>query len=61
MQDNLRRRLKQMIYFYGTTQQFVANNINSSRPTINLFLKGERNLSEEFENNLTNFLEERNC
>lgn len=60
MQHELIKRVKYMITFYGTTQQFIATNVGVSRNTISLFLKGERILAPIVENKLNNFLNERN-
>ena len=60
MQQELIKRVKYMITFYGTTQQFIATNVGVSRNTISLFLKGERILAPIVENKLNNFLNERN-
>lgn len=60
MQQELLKRVKYMIAFYGTTQQFIAQNVGVNRSTINLFLKGERILAPVIENRLNNFLNEKN-
>ena len=61
MQTNIRKRLKQLIEFYGTSQSFISKHTGISKATINMFIKEERNLSENFECKLDEFLKERNC
>ena len=61
MQTNIRKRLKKLIEFYGTNQSFISKNTGISKATINMFIKKERNLSENFECKLDEFLKERNC
>lgn len=58
-QDELRKQVKYLINYYGSTQQFIGKSIGVSRTTINLFLKGERNLATPIENKLNIFLKER--
>lgn len=59
MQQELKRQVKYLINFYGTTQQFIATNINVSRSTINLWLKDKRVLALPVEHKLKIFLEQR--
>lgn len=58
-QEELRKQVKYLISYYGSTQQFIGKSIGVSRTTINLFLKGERNLAIPVEDKLTIFLKER--
>lgn len=58
-QQELKQQVLYLINFYGTTQQFIATNINVSRSTINLWLKGERVLAPPVEHKLKIFLEQR--
>lgn len=58
-QQELRIQVKYLISFYGSTQQFIAKSIGVNRSTINLFIKGERNLAEPIERKLKEFLNER--
>jgi transcriptional regulator with XRE-family HTH domain len=58
-QQELKQQVLYLINFYGTTQQFIATNINVSRSTINLWLKGERVLALPVEQRLIMFLEQR--
>ena len=46
MNREIREKLKSFIKITGTTQQFVATQVGLSKVSINLFLKGERNLKE---------------
>ena len=41
-----REKLKSFIKITNTTQQFIATSVGLSKVSINLFLKGERNLKE---------------
>lgn len=59
-QQELRNKVKYLISFYGSTQQFIGKSIGVSRSTINLFIKGERNLAKPIEKRLKEFLKERN-
>lgn len=58
-QNKLKQECKYLISFYGTSQQFIGKSIGVSRSTINLWLKGERNLAEPIERKLKEFLKER--
>jgi DNA-binding XRE family transcriptional regulator len=58
-QQELKQQVLYLINFYGTTQQFIATNINVSRSTINLWLKGKRILALPVEHKLKIFLEQR--
>lgn len=58
-QDELRKQVKYLIEFYGSTQQFIGKNIGVSRSTINLFIKNERNLALQVEQRLKDFLKTR--
>jgi DNA-binding XRE family transcriptional regulator len=58
-QDELRKQLKYLVSYYGSTQQFIGKSIGVSRTTISLFLKGERNLSTPVESKIIIFLKER--
>lgn len=58
-QQEYKKQVKYLIAFYGTTQQFIATNINVSRSTINLWLKGKRVLAPLVEHKLKIFLEQR--
>lgn len=58
-QQELKQQVLYLINFYGTTQQFIATNINVSRSTINLWLKDERVLALPVEHKLKIFLEQR--
>ncbi|MFR1377667.1 MAG: hypothetical protein ACLSTJ_01735 [Clostridium neonatale] len=58
-QQELRNKVKYLISFYGSTQQFIAKSIGVNRSTINLFIKDERNLAEPIERKLKEFLNER--
>ena len=58
-QQEYKKQVKYLIAFYGTTQQFIATNINVSRSTINLWLKGKRVLALPVEHKLKIFLEQR--
>ena len=58
-QQELRIQVKYLISFYSSTQQFIAKSIGVNRSTINLFIKGERNLAEPIERKLKEFLNER--
>ena len=46
MNREIREKLKIFIKVTGTTQQFIATSVGLSKVSINLFLKGERNLKE---------------
>lgn len=46
MNREIREKLKSFIKVTGTTQQFIATSVGLSKVSINLFLKGERNLKE---------------
>ena len=46
MNIEIREKLKSFIKITGTTQQFVATQVGLSKVSINLFLKGDRNLKE---------------
>lgn len=46
MNREIREKLKIFIKTTGTTQQFIATSVGLSKVSINLFLKGERNLKE---------------
>lgn len=58
-QQELRNKVKYLISFYGSTQQFIGKSIGVSRCTINLWLKGERTLAPTIEERLKDFLKER--
>ena len=58
-QQELKQQVLYLINFYGTTQQFIATNINVSRSTINLWLKDERVLAPTVEHKLKIFLKQR--
>lgn len=58
-QDELRKQIKYLINYYGSTQQFIGKSIGVSRSTVNLFIKGERNLATPVERKLIIFLKER--
>lgn len=58
-QDELRKQVKYLINYYGSTQQFIGKSIGVSRSTVNLFIKGERNLATPVERKLIIFLKER--
>lgn len=58
-QDELRKQVKYLINYYGSTQQFIGKSIGVSRSTVNLFIKGERNLATPVEGKLIIFLKER--
>ena len=58
-QDELRKQVKYLINYYGSTQQFIGKSIGVSRSTVNLFIKGERNLAIPVALKLNNFLKER--
>ena len=58
-QQEYKKQVKYLIAFYGTTQQFIATNINVSRSTINLWLKDKRVLALPVEHKLKIFLEQR--
>ncbi len=55
MQEQLRNRLIELKE-NGITYIHIARNINISKTTISLFIKGERNLSDEVEERLIKFL-----
>ena len=46
MNREIREKLKSFIKITNTTQQFIATSVGLSKVSINLFLKGERNLKE---------------
>lgn len=60
MENDIRNRLKQMMIKYGTSCAFIGNNVGVSKAMINMFLKEKRNLSENLEKKLDEFLKERN-
>lgn len=58
-QNELRKQVNYLISYYGSTQQFIGKSIGVSRSTINLFIKGERNLAPTVATRLNRFLKER--
>ena len=56
MQDDLRNKLIKLKELEGISYVYVCKNINISKTTISLFIKGERNLSTTIEQRLRKFL-----
>lgn len=58
-QEELRKRVRDLMERYGTTQQFIATNIGVTRATINLWLHEKRELATPLVEKMERFLEER--
>lgn len=56
MQEQLRDRLIELKQTEGISYIHIARNINISKTTISLFIKGERALSKDVEYRLIKFL-----
>lgn len=56
MQENLRLKLIELKEKEGISYIYIARNIDISKTTISLFIKGERNLSKAIEERLIKFL-----
>ena len=56
MQEQLRKRLIELKQKEGVSYIHIARNIDISKTTISLFIKGERNLSDTVEYRLERFL-----
>lgn len=60
MQEQLRKKIIELKEQEGISYIFIARNINISKTTISLFIKGERNLSHAIEYRLKKFLSKYN-